>query len=194
MTIVFLSRHGETDWNAEGRFQGHADPPLNEHGRAQARGLAHRLVKTPLAAIYSSDLQRSRETAQIVAAPHALDVVSLAELREVDVGEWSGLTRDEIEARWPGAAATWRDEGHGWREGESYEEMAARVVASIDRLAREHDGDQILYVGHGGTIRGLLAHAHGISYTAYRRLHPSIANCSVHRIAIRNGRFRALDG
>jgi broad specificity phosphatase PhoE len=193
VTILFLSRHGETDWNAEGRFQGHADPPLNEHGRAQARGLAHRLERTPFAAIYSSDLKRSRETAEIVAAPHALDVVSLPELREVDVGEWSGLTREEIEARWPGAMGTWRDEGHGWQAGESYEEMAARVVASIDRLAREHDGDRILYVGHGGTIRALLAHAHGISYTQYRKLHESIANCSVHKVAIRNGRFRPLD-
>jgi broad specificity phosphatase PhoE len=194
VTILFLSRHGETDWNAEGRFQGHADPPLNEHGRAQARGLAHRLAKTRLAAIYASDLQRSCETAAIVAAPHEIEVVSLPELREVDVGEWSGLVREEIEERWPGAGQTWRDEGHGWQEGESYEAMAARVVACLDRVAREHDGEQILYVGHGGTIRGVLAHAHGISYTAYRRLHPSVANCGVHRIAVEDGRFRALDG
>jgi probable phosphoglycerate mutase len=193
VTILFLSRHGETDWNAEGRFQGHADPPLNEHGRAQARGLAQRLEKTPIAAIYSSDLQRSRATAEIVAAPHGLQVVAFPELREVDVGEWSGLARDEIEARWPGASDTWRGEGHGWREGESYEAMAARVVACLDRLARDHDRDQILYVGHGGTIRAVLAHARGISYPAYRQLHPAVANCSVHRVAVRNGRFRALD-
>jgi broad specificity phosphatase PhoE len=191
--MLLLSRHGETDWNAEGRWQGHADIALSEHGRAQARGLAHRLEKTSIAAIYASDLQRSRETAQIVAAPHALEVVSLAELREVDVGEWSGLTREEIEDRWPEGSQAWHDGHRGWMQGESYEEMAARVVACLDRLARMHERDQILYVGHGGTIRAVLAHAHRISYTAYRELHPTIANCGVHRVAIRNGRFRSLD-
>jgi broad specificity phosphatase PhoE len=192
--MLFLSRHGETDWNAEGRFQGHADPPLNEHGRAQARGLAHRLEKMSFAAIYASDLQRSRETAEIVAAPHGLEVVSLPELREVDTGSWSGLDRTEIEARWPGAIDRWRTDGeHGWEGGESYQEMAARIVACLDRLAREHDRDQILYLGHGGTIRGVLAHAHRVSYAAYRQLHPVVANCSLHRVAIRNGRFRPLD-
>jgi broad specificity phosphatase PhoE len=168
VTILFLSRHGETDWNAEGRFQGHADVPLNEHGRAQARGLAHRLERTRIDAIYSSDLARSRDTAAIVAAPHGLAVTALKELREVDVGEWSGLTREEIEARWPGRSQRWKEEGHGWLEGETYEEMAARVVACLDRLAREHGGQRILY--------------------------PTIANCSLHRIAVRDGRFRALDG
>jgi broad specificity phosphatase PhoE len=191
--MLFLSRHGETDWNAEGRWQGHADQELSEHGRAQARGLAHRLEKTSFAAIYASDLQRSRETAEIVAAPHGLEVVSLVELREVDVGEWSGLTREEIEARWPERSRAWRDGGRGWTQGESYEEMAARVVACLDRLARVHEGEQFLYVGHGGTIRAVLAHAHRVSYTAYRQLHPSIANCGVHRVAVRNGRFRPLD-
>jgi broad specificity phosphatase PhoE len=193
--MLFLSRHGETDWNAEGRFQGHSDPPLNDHGRAQARGLAHRLERTKLTAIYASDLQRSRETAEIVAAPHGLQVVSLPELREVDTGSWSGLAREEIEARWPGAIERWQAEGrHGWEEGESYEDMAARVVACLDRLARNHESEQILYVGHGGTIRAILAHAHHVSYGAYRQLHPVVANCSLHRIAIEAGRFRALDG
>jgi broad specificity phosphatase PhoE len=194
VTILFLSRHGETDWNAEGRFQGHADVPLNDRGRAQARGLAHRLEATRIDAIYSSDLARSRETAEIVADGRGLPVTALKELREVDVGEWSGLTREEIEARWPGRSQTWKDEGHGWLEGETYEVMAARVVACLDRVAREHDGDRILYVGHGGTLRGVLAHARGITYVQYRRLHATIANCSLHRVAVRDGRFRALDG
>jgi broad specificity phosphatase PhoE len=194
VTILFLSRHGETDWNAEGRWQGHADQPLNEHGLAQARGLAHRLRGTRLDAIYSSDLQRSRATADVVAAEHGLTVVALPELREVDVGEWSGLTRADIEERWPERFAAWRDGGRGWLHGESYEEMAARVIACLDRLAREHDGGRLLYVGHGGTIRGVLAHARAISYREYRQIHPTIANCSVHRVAVRDGRFRALDG
>lgn len=194
MTLLFLSRHGETEWNRDGRFQGHADPPLSEHGRAQARGLAHRLQSTRLAAVYASDLQRSRETAEIVAASHELPVISLRELREVDVGEWSGLTREEIDGRWPEAMERWRLGERGWQDGESYEEMAARVVASLDRLARNHDSERILYVGHGGSIRGVLAHARGITYAQYRQLHPTVANCGLHTVAVRNGRFRVLEG
>ncbi|HEU0337127.1 MAG TPA: histidine phosphatase family protein, partial [Gaiellaceae bacterium] len=101
MATVLLARHGETDWNREGRFQGHADPPLNDLGRAQARELADRLAREPLAAVYASPLRRAYETAEIVAATHDLPLRSVAGLREVDVGSWSGLTRSEIEARFP---------------------------------------------------------------------------------------------
>jgi broad specificity phosphatase PhoE len=193
MTLLLLARHGETEWNAEGRFQGHADPPLGEHGRAQARGLAAALEAEPLKAVYASDLHRSRETAQLVAAPHGLEVVSLRALREIDVGEWSGLTGAEIEERWPGSSQTWREEGRGWRGGESCDAMATRVITCLERVVDAHADEQILYVGHGGTLRAVLAHARGISYVEYRRSHPSIANCSVHRVAVRNGIFRALD-
>ena len=83
MTTILLARHGETDWNRENRFQGHADPPLNETGRAQAAELAAALIAEPLAAVYSSPLRRAFETAQILAAPHGLEPVPVDALREV---------------------------------------------------------------------------------------------------------------
>ena len=101
MTTILLVRHGETDWNLERRWQGHIDRPLNDVGRAQARALADRLDSEPFAAVYSSDLARARETAEIVAAAHGLPVHLDPRLREADVGEWSGLTADEIERRYP---------------------------------------------------------------------------------------------
>src|SRR5215211_9126850 len=101
VTTILLARHGETDWNREGRFQGHADPPLNRTGRAQAFDLSRALAAEKLAAMYSSPLRRALETAEIVAASHGLEPVTVDGLREVDVGSWSGLTRAEIEQRFP---------------------------------------------------------------------------------------------
>src|SRR5204862_6778501 len=98
VTTLILARHGETDWNRDGRFQGHADPPLNDRGREQARALASELAGDVLDAVYTSDLLRAHETAQIVAATKGLSVVVDPDLRERDVGEWSGLTLPEIEA------------------------------------------------------------------------------------------------
>ena len=105
MTTLLLARHGETEWNREGRWQGWADPPLNETGREQARALREQLRETPFDAVYSSDLRRAHETAEIVAAPHGVPVIADEGLREIDVGSWSGLTRAEQEARFPGASA-----------------------------------------------------------------------------------------
>src|SRR5262249_60844859 len=127
-TTILLARHGETDWTREGRFQGHADPPLNEAGRAQAIELAERLASTPFDAVYSSDLARAHETAEILASSHGVPVVADPGLREIDVGSWSGLTRAEIEARFPGA------EHH---DGESRADHLERVLAAVNRIAHE---------------------------------------------------------
>ena len=123
MTTILLARHGETDWNRERRFQGHADPPLNRTGRAQAVDLSVTLMAEELAAIYSSPLRRALETAEVVAASHGLEAVPVRALREVDVGSWSGLTRAEVEERFPAQFARWLDYGEGWEDGESYDQM-----------------------------------------------------------------------
>jgi probable phosphoglycerate mutase len=175
VTTILLARHGETDWNREGRFQGWADPPLNEAGREQARALAERLRDTPFDAVYSSDLRRAHETAAIVAAPHGVPVVSDPDLREIDVGSWSGLTRTEIEERFPGA------EHH---DGESRTEHLARVLAAVERIARTHHGQRILIVSHGGSLRTLRRHCIG------EPVHP-IENCGVYELHFRDDRFVA---
>ena len=113
MTELLLVRHGETDWNRDRRFQGHADPPLNETGREQANALAEELAGEEIELVYTSDLQRARETAQIVGARLGAGVVPLPALREIDVGEWQGLTWPEIEQRFPEGARLWHEQGHG---------------------------------------------------------------------------------
>ncbi len=150
MTTVYLARHGESDWNVERRWQGHADRPLTDRGREQARDLAARLADVELAAVYASDLRRAWETAEAVASSQGLEVVRLPELREVDVGSWSGCTREECAERFPAAFARWQAGGSGWDDGELYEAMGERVVAAIRRIAAEHPVGTVLVVSHGG--------------------------------------------
>ena len=110
MTTLYLARHGESDWNAANRFQGHSDRPLTELGRRQAEALAGKLEShAALTAIYSSPLARAYETASIVGARLGLQPTPVDDLREVDVGGWSGLSRSEVEARYPDAFRRWLD-------------------------------------------------------------------------------------
>jgi probable phosphoglycerate mutase len=147
VTTVLLVRHGETDWNREHRWQGWTDVPLNELGRQQAAELAARLRTVPFDAVYSSDLSRALETAEVVAAEHGLSAIADSGLREIDVGSWSGLTKAEIQERFAGA---WPD------DAETSEAHAARVRAAASRILREHAQGTVLLVTHGGTIRALL--------------------------------------
>jgi broad specificity phosphatase PhoE len=173
VTTILLARHGETDWNRDGVWQGWADPPLNETGRAQARELAEQLRHVPFDAVYSSDLRRAHETAEIVAAPHGVPVVADPGLREIDVGSFSGLTRAQIEERFPNGERP---------DGETREQHAARVLDAVERIARENPGRRILLVTHGGTMRALHGHVTDEPF------HP-VANCGVLELHFRDDRL-----
>jgi broad specificity phosphatase PhoE len=194
VTTIHLARHGETDWNRELRWQGHCDPPLNALGREQARALAELLAGTGIAAVYSSDLRRASETAEIVAAGLQLPVRLDPALRELDVGSWSGQTLDELAARYPRAIVRWQATGErGWEGGESHEDMAGRVLAAIRSIAGDHAAEEVLVVSHGGPIRALRALAAGLDYPRERRSVPRTHNCETYAIAFENGSIRGLD-
>jgi probable phosphoglycerate mutase len=193
VTELLLVRHGETDWNRERRFQGHADPPLNNTGREQARALADELADDQIDLVYTSDLARARETAEIVAARVGADVVALRELREIDVGEWQGLTWPEIEERYPVGARAWHERGHGWEAGETYDQLGERIVPALRRIAGENQGKRVLVVGHGGTVRATRAFIEGVTVADSRRQSRAIGNCEIFRIAVEDGRFRGID-
>jgi broad specificity phosphatase PhoE len=179
-TTILLVRHGETDWNHQRRVQGHADRPLNATGRAQAEALADRLLDEPLDAIYSSDLLRAHETARIVARRKGLEVTTVPDLREKHFGTWEGLTDEEVRLRFPEART-----GH-WGDGESAEQLSARVVAALRRIADGHRGQRLLVVAHGGPLHALLRHC------AAGQDGP-IANCQILRVEAENGTLRVLD-
>jgi probable phosphoglycerate mutase len=193
VTTILLARHGETDWNREGRFQGWADPPLNATGRAQAVDLSVQLMAEELAAVYSSPLRRAYETAEVVAASRGLEPVTVDALREVDVGSWSGLSRAEIEQRFPEQYARWLDYGRGWEDGETYEQMVDRVVEALQELAEARDGQRILAVTHGGPMRAASAFADRVSYAEARRRSPVVGNTAVLEFAVEAGALRRLD-
>jgi probable phosphoglycerate mutase len=193
VTEILLARHGQTQWNAERRWQGHADPPLNALGRDQAHDLARSLAGERLDAVYSSDLRRAAETAEIVAGELGLPHETLPGLREIDVGSWSGLTTEEIQHADPGALDRVRELGYGWEDGETPAQLGERAAAAIRQIAAERPGDRVLVVAHGGTIRAIGAAAAGLDYAEYRRRVPVVANCEVSRLAVEDGDLRPLD-
>ncbi|HLM64118.1 MAG TPA: histidine phosphatase family protein [Acidimicrobiales bacterium] len=152
-TRILLVRHGQSEWNASGRWQGQADPPLTSHGRLQAREAAEALGA--LDAVWASDLRRASETALTIADVLGVGPVVLDEdLRERDAGEWSGLTRDEIDERYPGYLAEGR-RPPGW---ESDEDLLARGLRVLVRIATELPGGDVVAVTHGGLIYVLEQH------------------------------------
>jgi probable phosphoglycerate mutase len=171
MTTILLARHGETDWNAERRVQGHSDTPLNETGRAQARALGDELAEEPFDAVYSSDLLRAHETARIVAQRRGLEVTAIRDLRERHFGTWEGLTDDEILVRFPEAHSG------AWGDGETRDEMAQRVFDALQRIAETHPSGRVLVVSHGGPLRAVLTHC-GVDGVG------RIDNCHVVRIEV----------
>lgn len=156
MTALLLVRHGETDWNAVGRLQGHTDRPLSDVGREQARRLADEIAREQFDAVYASDLARARETAEIVAERLRLPVVLDPDLREKDWGNWEGLTSTErfgVEL-----------------VGESTEQHEKRMLGALRRIAAEHPSGRVLVVTHGGSMRRVQAAALGFAL-------PVVENC-----------------
>ena len=190
-TTLVLVRHGETDWNREHRLQGHADTPLNDAGRRQAGELGALLSGERIAAVYTSPLRRANETARVIADRLGLAVVEHEALREIDVGDWQGMTLDEVRARYPERL----DEAShaGWPNGETHDQLGARVLPALLGLGPRHAGESILGVTHAGPLRVALAAAAGLSYEQSRTRIGSLENCAVFRFAIRDARLERLD-
>jgi len=171
VTALLLVRHGETDWNADGRLQGHTDRPLSDFGRRQARQLAEELAEEKLDAIYASDLSRARETAEIVGVRLGLGVVIDPGLREKDWGTWEGLTGVE--------------RGRVEFVGESTEAHQERMLGALRRIAERHSGGRVLVVTHGGSMRRVQTVALGMAL-------PVVENCGRWLCVFENGDFRPV--
>jgi probable phosphoglycerate mutase len=150
-TRLLVVRHGQSTWNAEGRWQGHSDPPLSSLGELQARAGASAVAALGITAAFSSDLKRAHRTAELLAPP-PLEVGVEPMLKERNVGAWEGLTHEEIDAQFPGMREAYQHPP-GF---ESDEELVARVHPAIAAVAtRLGDGAVVLVVSHGGVIRSL---------------------------------------
>ena len=171
MTQLFLIRHGRSTWNAEGRIQGQADPPLDDVGGDQARQLGERLLANPPIALYTSPLRRARETAEIIGARLGLSPVVDERLQEYDVGDIAGLTWEQVVTRCPGVATDWENGEEPSIPGEEgREHFRTRVLAAFEAIGSPHPGEAAGVVAHGGTLGTYLIHLLGlsVSYAPFR--------------------------
>jgi len=164
MTELILIRHGETDWNVQGRFQGQIDVPLNALGQRQAALMAERLTRECVDAFYCSDLLRTRQTAAPAALMLGLEAAPEASLREQHFGVLEGMSFEEVQAQHPRLLAEWlrHDPDYALPEGESVRSFHARVVGAVRQLAARHGGHRLAAVTHGGVLDMLYRTAHGL--------------------------------
>lgn len=163
MTHLVLVRHGETDWNAEGRYQGQSNVPLNANGLAQAEALAQSLRGERFDAIYTSDLARAAQTAEVLAAMTGAPIHRDPRLREIDQGEWEGLLLAEIEARYAEAFQRRRHDPLSTHPpgGETVGQVRRRVLEAIREICRIHPAGNVAIVSHGlaiALVKVYLAH------------------------------------
>jgi alpha-ribazole phosphatase len=181
-SVVWLVRHGETEWAAEDKFNGWGDIDLNDRGRAQAGRLAERLGRAQIAAVYCSSLRRCRDTAAVVAGPHNLVPIARQELMELHFGAWDGMPRPEIMARYPSEWAAWVDDPASVAPpgGETAQVALDRAVGALKQIVSAHPGQQVVVVAHKAINRLLLCTVLGIPARHYRaRLgqRPCALNC-----------------
>lgn len=161
---LFAIRHGETAWSRERRFTGVRDVPLTDRGRRQSEALAAALAEAPVAAVYTSPLERARVCAEAIAKTHRLEVRVEPAVREMAFGAWEGLTRDEVAADAPDAMATWRQAPDRVVPpgGEALGAVASRVAEATARLLAAHPGDAVVLVSHAIVTRLIVLAALGL--------------------------------
>ena len=169
-TRIFLIRHGATTLTAEDRFAGATNVQLSDEGRQQVQRLAERLSGDTITAVYASPLDRTVETASILAAPHQLPVQKREGLREISHGHWEQLTRKEVESKFPEEAAAWEEDPFTFAplDGESGLAVTARALPELVEIVRSNQGGNVLVVSHKATIRLLLRSLLGFDPRRYR--------------------------
>jgi alpha-ribazole phosphatase len=172
-TILWLVRHGQTDWNLEGRYQGQADTPLNSTGIEEAGRAARQLADRPFRMVYSSDLQRAKRTAEMIAQVRNTPVRVDPRLREISLGEWEGQIFDLIQVQYPLEVEERKRNPLTFRApgGESIEDIWDRVKQAVNEITEQNPGNEVVLVAHGIVLAVLLAYArdHDIS-KAYARI------------------------
>ncbi len=191
MTTLMLIRHGRTAWNAEGRWQGQADPPLDAIGLQQAEALAAHLKAEPITAIYSSPQIRARQTAEALAAalPPGVPVILDDRLKERNIGAWEGLTMAEVHERFPdGYHPEWWI--NGAPGGENLAELTARTAAAFGEIAAAHPEAAIAVVSHGGALNAYLFDL--LQIAPGKRVTFRFDNTALARISVSPGRVHLI--
>jgi probable phosphoglycerate mutase len=185
---ILLIRHGETDWNAEERWQGFAPTELTALGHSQATALAASLAQRPITAIYSSDLPRTWQTAMPLAKALGLEPQPDARWREINLGVFQGLTHAEMEQQYPDEIVARKADHWGYKypQGESRRDLGNRALAAWEFVVANAVGQEVAVISHGGTIRTLLWMLFG---EEDERLHVPITNTSITTIDLIDGQY-----
>lgn len=189
-TILFMVRHGETEWNLIGKHQGHLDSPLTESGIKQAYALSDSLFGRGIEIIYSSDLGRAVQTAEIIGAKLGLKVNFNHQLRERHLGSIQGFTQKEFQRRYPREWETFDsgDPDYCFSGGESTRQCYERSITCVEELVQRHPGEKILVVAHGGVVNGLLYKVIGIPLCNPLRF--SMFNAAINRFSVCDNSWR----
>jgi broad specificity phosphatase PhoE len=166
---ILLTRHGQTDWNKAGRWQGHADVPLNKTGQQQAAALRQRLQNWPIETIYTSDLQRCVQTAVPLAKALGIKPILAPIWRERDVGDFSGLTGEQTREKFPDV---WANSTRGMVDppnGEPFTDVLSRAWQAFETVTEAHKEGMVAVVTHGGLLHALLGQVMGIAPAIYGR-------------------------
>ncbi|GGQ43738.1 putative phosphoglycerate mutase [Actinomadura coerulea] len=195
MTRLILVRHGETEWHADNRYAGISDVALTPRGLDQARALAAWAGTARPDAVWCSDLSRSRLTAAPSAAAIGARLHVDERLRELDFGHGEGLTRAEMERKFPEELRAFLADPVAAHlpGGEDPAAAARRFTACLDDIARLHEGGRVLVVGHSTAIRLALCRLLGMPLKDYRRRFPSLGNCALTEIRLRDGEAALLE-
>jgi len=186
-TQIILIRHGETEWNLSGRWQGHADSPLSPRGVSQATALGERMKKEDFNFFYSSDLERAQHTARLVGGPSGWTPTLMESLRERDLGVLEGLTTDEMLVTKPEVYQSFREDGTDYQVpgGESFRQFYNRCSQALEDIANKHPGKKIGVVTHGGVLGAIFRYVLQIPLEAERNF--VLLNCSINRLEKTNG-------
>jgi alpha-ribazole phosphatase len=182
MPKIVLVRHGKTVWNAEGRYQGKYDIPLNEEGKEQAKKVGEALKDFPVKAVYSSPLSRCVDTAKEIAKHHNLEVIKKEGFKEIDHGEWEGMLAEEVEKKYPELLKLWREKPAEVKmpgeTGESLQDVYNRAVKAFEEVVSEYsDEDLIVIVGHDATNKVLMCYLLGTDLNKFWAFKQ--ANCGI---------------
>ncbi|MEE9275672.1 MAG: histidine phosphatase family protein [bacterium] len=179
--LLYLLRHGETEWNVERRIQGVTGVSLNEVGRAQARALAASMEGLPVRALYASPLLRSRETAEAVAAALGLPVREEPRLKELDQGDLEGLKIEEIQERHNGFLESWKERPAGLRMpgGETLDELQERAWGAMEDFRENHPEETVAAVSHNLTITVIMCRVLGVDLNSFRGIRQHNASLNI---------------
>jgi broad specificity phosphatase PhoE len=174
MITLVLIRHGQTDWNAQGRWQGQADPPLNERGCEQAYQAAEYHKQFGFNALYTSDLRRAMETAQIMGHELGLDVIAEPRLREINLGKWQGMLSGEVQAHYPAEFRRWHEQPLAAQppDGETLVALSRRVLEAVNDIIVRHPRQRVGVVSHEFPIAIVLCRSAGLGLDHVRSMIP----------------------